>query len=91
MSQTCGCGCRQGASSSPVDLGQEARPLGLGPEDTVKAVALRLPYALLVLQRFGIDVCCGGHLTFGQVAAAAGVPVETVLRALEPAMATSAI
>jgi iron-sulfur cluster repair protein YtfE (RIC family) len=60
------------------------------PEDTVEAAALRSPYALLVLQHFGIDVCCGGHLTLAQAADAAGVPVETVLRALEPAMATPA-
>jgi hypothetical protein len=87
MSQTCGCECRHGASSSRVDLGQEARPLSLAPEDTVEAAALRLPFALLVLQHFGIDVCYGKHLTLGQAAAAAGVPVETLLRALEPTMA----
>jgi iron-sulfur cluster repair protein YtfE (RIC family) len=53
------------------------------PEDTVAAAVLRLPYALLALQRFGIDACCGGQLTLAQAAASAGVPVETVLRALE--------
>ena len=89
MGQTCGCGCRHGASSSSVDLGQKTRPLSLAPEDTVEAAALRSPYGLLVLQHFGIDACCGGHLTLAQAAAAAGVPVETVLRALEPAVATT--
>jgi iron-sulfur cluster repair protein YtfE (RIC family) len=59
------------------------RPLALVPEDTVAAAALRSPHALLVLQRFGIDACCGGHLTLVQAAASAGVPVETVLGALE--------
>ena len=89
MGQTCGCGCRHGASSSLVDLGQKATPPSLGAEDTVETATLRSPSGLLALQRFGIDVCCGGHLTLAQAAAAAGVPVETVLRALEPGMATS--
>jgi iron-sulfur cluster repair protein YtfE (RIC family) len=56
------------------------------PEDTVVAAALRAPFALSVLQRLGIDACCGGHLTLAQAAASAGVPVETLLRALEPAV-----
>jgi regulator of cell morphogenesis and NO signaling len=58
------------------------------PEDTVEATARRSPQGLPILQRFGIDTCCGGHLTLAQAAAAAGVPVETVLEALEPARGT---
>ena len=90
MGQTCGCGCRHGASPTPPDVGCQARPRTLMPEDTVEAAARRSPSGLRVLQRFGIDACCGGHLTLAQAAAAAGVPVETVLRALEPAMAMTA-
>jgi hypothetical protein len=89
MGQTCGCGCRHGALPSPVDVGPTARLLALVPEDTVEAAARRSPSGLLALQRFGIDACCGGQLTLAQAAAAAGVPVETVLRALEPAAATT--
>ena len=89
MVQTCGCGCRHDASPSPVDVGHTARPFALVPEDTVEAAARRSPYGLPVLQRFGIDACCGGHLTLAQAAASAGVPVETLLRALEPAVATT--
>ena len=37
-----------------------------------------------ILQRFGIDACCGGHLTLAQAAASAGIPVKTLLCALEP-------
>jgi iron-sulfur cluster repair protein YtfE (RIC family) len=36
-----------------------------------------------VLRSLGIDTCCGGRLTLGQAAASAGVPVETVLAALD--------
>ena len=89
MGQTCGCGCRHGASPSPADAGTTARSPALVPEDTVAAAVLRSPYGLLVLQRFGIDTCCGGHLTLAQAAASAGVPVETLLRALEPAVSSS--
>jgi hypothetical protein len=89
MGQTCGCGCRHGASPSPVNVEHTARPVALVPEDTVEAVVARSPYGLLVLQRLGIDACCGGHLTLAQAAASAGVPVETLLRALEPAVATT--
>jgi len=86
MSQTCGCGCRHGAAPSPAEAGPMARPLSLMPEDTVEAAARRAPHGLPILQRFGIDACCGGHLTLAQAAASAGVPVETLLRALEPAV-----
>ena len=82
MSQTCGCGC--GKSPSPVDLRDPGRPLVLGPEDTVAAAVARAPDGLLVLQRLGIDACCGGHLTLAQAAASAGVPVQTLVDALQP-------
>jgi hypothetical protein len=89
MGQTCGCGCGHGSSPSPVEVWHPARTPALAPQDTVSAAALRSPYGLLALQRFGIDVCCGGHLTLAQAAAGAGVPVETLLRALEPVVATT--
>ena len=91
MSRTCGCGCgcRHGASATPVDVGHMACTAALVPEDTVEAAARRSPSGLPTLQRFGIDACCGGQLTLAQAAAAAGVPVETVLRALEPAAPTT--
>ncbi len=87
MAQTCECGCRHGTSPSSAPVGHAARPPALTPEDTVAAAALRTPFALLVLQRFGIDGCCGGPLTLAQAAALAGVPAETLLLALEPAVA----
>ena len=87
MAQTCECGCRHGTSPSSAPVGKETRRPALMPEDTVAAAAVRTPFALLVLQRFGIDACCGGPLTLAQAAALAGIPVETLLLALEPAVA----
>jgi hypothetical protein len=89
MDQSCGCAWRHGGSPSPVDVGHKARPLALKPEDTVATGAGRSPFSLLILQQFGIDACCGGQLTLAQAAASVGVPVETLLRALEPAVATT--
>lgn len=88
MGQPCECGCRHGASPTPVEVDHAARSLAPTPEDTVEAAARRSPHGLPILQRFGIDTCCGGHLTLEQAAASAGVPVEAVLRALEPTGAT---
>ena len=63
MGQTCECGCRHGASPSPVEADHTARTRAPMPEDTVEAAARRSPHGLPILQRFGIDTCCGGHLT----------------------------
>ena len=56
--------------------GAPARPDARGHRGGRRGSA---PFGLLVLQRFGIDACCGGSLTLAQAAASAGVPVETLL------------
>jgi iron-sulfur cluster repair protein YtfE (RIC family) len=48
---------------------------------TVEQVKGR-PGALEVLQRFGLNHCCGAHLTLRESAASAGVRVDDVLAAL---------
>jgi iron-sulfur cluster repair protein YtfE (RIC family) len=75
------CGCRQGGASTCRETG----PAVLLPEETVEAMARRSPRALEILRGFGIDTCCGGGLTLGEAAAAAGFPAERVLRALDEA------
>ena len=45
----------------------------------------RDPGARDVLDRLGIDHCCGGHLSLDAAAAAAGVPLDRVVDALEAA------
>jgi iron-sulfur cluster repair protein YtfE (RIC family) len=69
----CTCGC-----------GHEAAPVAIRlpriTENTTVEEAKRRPGALGVLQRFGINHCCGAHLPLREAAAAAGVPVEDVAR-----------
>jgi len=43
----------------------------------------REPAALAVLERFGVNHCCGAHLSLREGAAAAGVELSGLLRALE--------
>ena len=76
MSQTCGCGCRDGAAAAGVP------PPTTTPDETVVVAARRSPRALAALRELGIDTCCCGSLTLAQAAAAAGVPTERVLQAI---------
>jgi iron-sulfur cluster repair protein YtfE (RIC family) len=77
MSQ-CACGCGHGAV--PVAIGSPR----ITAETTVEDAKKR-PGALDVLQRFGLNHCCGAHLTLRESAASAGVRVEDVLEALASA------
>ena len=73
----CTCGCGHGAT-----------PVAIAPRvsaDTTVEEAKSRPGALDVLQRFGINHCCGAHLPLREAAAAAGVRVEDVLAALATA------
>ena len=74
MSHECGCQCGATATRSG--------PAGITPELTVEEVGHRVPGALAVLQRLGVNHCCGAQLTLGEAAASAGVAVETLLGAL---------
>jgi iron-sulfur cluster repair protein YtfE (RIC family) len=55
--------------------------------DTIVSEVSGAPGALAVLERLGINHCCGAHLTLREAAAAAGVPLDSLLRALESAHA----
>ena len=80
MSHTCSCADHTGPSGSAT------RPTA---EQTVAEVSKR-PGALEVLERLGVNHCCGAHLSLREAAAAAGVPLEDLLRALdEPVAAVS--
>jgi len=54
-------------------------------ESVTVSEASRDANSLRVLQRLGINHCCGAHLTLREAGAAAGVPVETLLRELDEA------
>jgi hypothetical protein len=80
-----GCQCHHGGAGgaaphlTTIGLGERG---AIGPETTVEAASRRSGRALETLQGFGFDTCCGGRLTLAEASAAAGLPVETVLRAL---------
>jgi uncharacterized protein DUF542 len=78
MKETCKCGCRHGVTADSA----AAKPASVGPEETVEDTVRQSQRAAEILRGFGIDTCCGGRLTLGQAAAAAGVPVAAVLAAL---------
>ena len=71
----CTCGCAHGATPLTLTLRT------IDPETTVAEVKDR-PGALDVLQRFGLNHCCGAHLTLRESAASAGARLEDVLEAL---------
>ena len=52
---------------------------------TVREVALTTPEATRVLEKLGIDYCCGGHRPLAEAAAEANVSVDAVLNAIEDA------
>jgi len=60
-------------------------PKAITPEMTVEATMREWPAAVEVMKALGINHCCGAHLPLDQAAAAAGVPLATLLRALEDA------
>jgi iron-sulfur cluster repair protein YtfE (RIC family) len=78
MAESCGCGCGHGDKTLTI----AARPGRYAGDERVGDVA-RDPAALSVLERFGLNHCCGGHLSLREGAAAAGAELPALLRALE--------
>jgi len=70
----CTCGCGHGKTLTLAS----SRITG---ETTVEE-AKRRPGALEVLQQFGINHCCGAHLSLREAAAAAGASLEDVIDGL---------
>jgi iron-sulfur cluster repair protein YtfE (RIC family) len=82
MSTSCGCGCREHAEP-------RAAAARFTPETPVGAVA-NDPDARAILERFGLNHCCGAHLSLREGAAAAGARLDDVLAALNvPTKATA--
>lgn len=77
----CRCGCGHGGDQG---LAIGSRPRHYGGDERVAQVA-REATALAVLERFGVNHCCGGHLSLREGAAAAGVALPDLLDALEAA------
>jgi regulator of cell morphogenesis and NO signaling len=52
---------------------------------TVRELAVELPSAIRVFEKFGIDYCCGGHRTLEQACTVSKSEVDAVLAALTAA------
>jgi regulator of cell morphogenesis and NO signaling len=52
---------------------------------TVREIAIEVPGATRVLEKYGIDYCCGGAKPIGDACLAAGVTVEEITQSLERA------
>ena len=80
MSQACDgqCQCRSSAASGSITA-----------STTVEEVKRRFPGATQVLERLGIDHCCGARLPLDLAAASAGLPLDTLLARLREAMGAS--
>jgi iron-sulfur cluster repair protein YtfE (RIC family) len=80
MSHTCSCGTNRESSPSSTPI---------TAEQIVAEVSKRAG-ALEVFQRLGINHCCGAHLSLREAAAAAGVPLDRVLSALDETASAAA-
>ena len=80
MSHACSCRTRTESTQSSTYI---------TAEQIVAEIAKR-PGALEVFQLLGINHCCGAHLSLREAAAAAGVPLDQVLRALDETASTAA-
>jgi iron-sulfur cluster repair protein YtfE (RIC family) len=82
MATSCGCGCgHKGAVRESA-----TRYTG----DTIVREVAADPAGLAVLERFGLNHCCGAHLSLREGAAAAGVDLDFLLAALSsPASVTA--
>jgi iron-sulfur cluster repair protein YtfE (RIC family) len=59
-------------------------------EQTVADVAQHRAGALETMKEMGINHCCGAHLTLREAAAAAGIPLDGLLAALNEPRKTAA-
>jgi iron-sulfur cluster repair protein YtfE (RIC family) len=79
------CGCHHGSLGA---VGKILTPIE--PEQTVEEVAHHHTGTLEIMKQMGINHCCGAHLTLTQAAASAGVPLDTLLAALNESRKTPA-
>lgn len=55
----------------------------IDPSTTVGTLVTERPSRSKVLEKYGIDYCCGGHRTLSEASTAAGVTLDTVLEELD--------
>jgi uncharacterized protein (DUF2249 family) len=78
----------RGPETWRVEITKEAE--AITADQTVADVLRRSEASRTVMQRMGINHCCGAHLTLTDTAAAAGVPVDSLVRALRDAESAAA-
>jgi len=59
--------------------------MSLSATKTVRELAVEIPNATRVFEKFGIDYCCGGKKPLDEACRAANLPVNDVIEALETA------
>jgi iron-sulfur cluster repair protein YtfE (RIC family) len=64
--------------------------IAIDANETVNQLVARAPEALAVLQRFGLDTCCGGSLSLAVAAEHHGLDVVELLVAIGQAMGQAA-
>lgn len=60
--------------------------VSIAPTDALNLIVAHYPQALPVLQRFGLDTCCGGALSLRIAAEHHGLDLDQVMRALRDAI-----
>ena len=68
----------------PAATEREMTP-SISSEMTVNQVLQTYPATLPIFNRYRVDACCGGAATLAVAAAAAGIPLEELVAALEAA------
>jgi regulator of cell morphogenesis and NO signaling len=55
------------------------------PAEPLNAIVARYPQTLPILQRFGLDTCCGGSIPLGTAAEHHGLDLDELIGALREA------
>lgn len=63
--------------------------MSVGTATTVRELAVEIPEATRIFEKFGIDYCCGGHKSLEEACAGANLSVDDVLDSLEMAEQTA--
>ncbi|HXZ32610.1 MAG TPA: iron-sulfur cluster repair di-iron protein [Terriglobales bacterium] len=63
--------------------------MNLSPDRTVRELAVEIPNAPRVFEKFGIDYCCGGSKSLDEACSAAQLQLKDVIQALAASAATT--
>lgn len=69
--------------------GRQEEIMSLNPRKTVRELAVEIPNATRVFEKFGIDYCCGGKKSLDEACDTAKLPLDDVLAALDASLATA--